>query len=115
MKGYIILGIAIVGELVGTSMLKLSDGFTNILPSIGFILGMGLAYYFLSISLRYIPLGTAYAIWAGVGTVFTALIGVWIWKEPISIASVLGIVLIVGGVVILNSAKISDKVVEGQK
>jgi multidrug resistance protein EbrB len=84
-KGYIALGIAIIGEIFGSSMLKLSEGFTNVLPSIGFILGFGVAFYSISISLMNIPLGTAYAIWSGAGTVLTALIGVWVWEEPIRV------------------------------
>ncbi|MBN2910927.1 multidrug efflux SMR transporter [Polycladomyces sp. WAk] len=115
MKGYIALGIAIAGEITGTSMLKLSAGFSNFLPSIGFILGFGVAFYFVSISLRYIPLGTAYAIWSGAGTVLTALIDILIWKEPFNIVTVLGIVLIVGGVVILNATKSPDNAVVKDK
>jgi multidrug resistance protein EbrB len=113
-KGYIALAIAIIGEVFGSSMLKLSEGFTNILPSIGFIVGFGIAFYSISVSVRNVPLGTAYAIWAGAGTVLTALIGVLVWKETITIVTILGIVLIVGGVAVLNSAIRPDKIVEGQ-
>ncbi|WP_107727534.1 DMT family transporter [Desmospora activa] len=115
MKGYIPLAIAIIGEVVGTSMLKLSEGFTNVIPSIGFMLGFGTAFYFLSISLKVIPLGTAYAIWAGVGTALTALIGLLIWKEPFSVMTAFGIVLIIAGVVVVNSAKRPGSAIEGQK
>lgn len=110
MKGYIALGVAIMGEVFGTSMLKLSEGFTNLIPTIGFVLGFGTAFYFLSISLRVIPLGTAYAIWSGAGTALTALIGVLIWNEPFSVMTGIGIVLIIGGVAFVNSAKSPGKV-----
>jgi multidrug resistance protein EbrB len=104
-KGYVPLGAAILSEIFGSSMLKLSEGFTHVLPSLGVAVGFGLAFYLMSVSLRTIPLSTAYAIWSGVGTVLTALIGVLIWKDPLSLMSVLGIVMIVGGVVLLHSAK----------
>ncbi|MEK5254631.1 multidrug efflux SMR transporter [Paenibacillus sp. FSL F4-0125] len=101
--GYIALGIAIASEVVGTTMLKMSEGFTQLLPSIGVIIGFIIAFYSLSISLREIPLSLAYAIWSGVGTVLTALVGMVVWGDPFGILSFAGIVLIVGGVVLLNA------------
>lgn len=102
-KGYIALGIAVISEVMGTTLLKMSEGFTNVLPSIGVIIGFGIAFYSLSISLRELPLSLAYAIWAGVGTVLTAVIGILIWGDPFSVLTLGGIALIVGGVVLLNS------------
>lgn len=102
MNSYFLLAIAIISELFGTSMLKASEGFTRILPSIGVILGFGVAFFSLSLSLKTIPLSIAYAIWSGVGTAATAVIGVLIWKEKISFNMVAGIVLIIVGVVLLN-------------
>lgn len=84
-------------------MLKMSEGFTQILPTIGVIIGFIIAFYSLSISLRVLPLSLAYAIWAGVGTVLTAIVGIVIWGDPFSVLTLAGIVLIVGGVVLLNS------------
>ncbi|OMD42236.1 DMT family transporter [Paenibacillus odorifer] len=108
--GYIALGIAIASEVVGTTMLKMSEGFTQLLPSIGVIIGFIIAFYSLSISLRELPLSLAYAIWSGVGTVLTALVGMVVWGDPFGILTFAGIVLIVGGVVLLNSpAKGEDK------
>ena len=112
MKGFITLAIAIIGEIFGTSMLKLSEGFTNLFPSLGFLLGMGVAFYALSLTLKYIPLGTAYAIWSGVGTAATACIGLLIFNEPFNVLMVVGIILIIGGVVLVNSSKRTEKVAE---
>lgn len=104
MKGYFALAIAIISEIFGTTMLKMSEGFTNVLPSAGVIIGMGLAFYCLSLSLKSIPLSMAYAIWSGVGTALTALIGILIWKDPFNLITGVSILLIIGGVVLLNSS-----------
>lgn len=103
MRGYLALSIAIISEIFGTTMLKLSDGFSNVLPSIGVVIGMGLAFYSLSISLRTIPLSLAYAIWSGVGTALTALIGILIWNDPFNLLTGLSLLIIIGGLVLLNS------------
>lgn len=102
MNGYIFLTLAIVLELFSTSMLKASIGFTKLLPSIIFILGMSLSFYLLSQALTFIPLSIAYAIWSGIGTALTAIIGVIIWKEQINIFTCIGIAFIIIGVVLLN-------------
>jgi multidrug transporter EmrE-like cation transporter len=102
LKAYLFLAIAIMTEIFATSMLKASEGFTKLYPSIATILGFGVAFYSLSLSLQQIPLGVAYAIWSGVGTAVTAIIGIVIWKETASITTVLGILLIIAGVVVLN-------------
>ncbi|WP_405156798.1 DMT family transporter [Paenibacillus sp. FSL K6-0108] len=105
MKGYFALAIAIIAEVFGTTMLKLSDGFTNLLPSIGLVVGMALSFYFLTMGLKTIPLSTAYAIWAGVGTAITALLGVILWNDPFNMLSGIGLMLVIGGVVLLNLSK----------
>lgn len=102
MKAYLFLAVAIASELFGTSMLKASAGFTKLYPSIATVAGFGIAFYCLSQALQQIPLGVAYAIWSGVGTAVTAIIGIIVWKETASIATVAGIALIIAGVVILN-------------
>lgn len=102
MKAYLLLAAAIASELFGTSMLKASAGFTKLYPSLATVLGFGLAFYSLSLALNHIPLGVAYAIWSGVGTAITAIIGILVWKETASVTTVTGIVLIIVGVVILN-------------
>ncbi|MCM3601259.1 multidrug efflux SMR transporter [Robertmurraya korlensis] len=113
MKGYLFLSISIVSELVATSLLKLSDGMSVLLPSLGVAVGYGLAFYFLSLSLKTIPLSLAYAIWSGVGTALTALIGVVFWGEVLTTLMLVGIVFIIGGVVLLNSSKETEEV-QGQ-
>ncbi|MEH7273667.1 DMT family transporter [Neobacillus vireti] len=99
---YLFLSLAIIFELIGTSMLKASEGFSKIFPSLGVILGFGFAFFFLSLTLKVIPLNMAYAIWSGVGTVATVMISVLIWKEKVSFGSLIGIILIVVGVVVLH-------------
>ncbi|MFD2117846.1 DMT family transporter [Paenibacillus yanchengensis] len=104
LKGILLLTGAIICEVFGTTMLKLTEGFTKITPSILFILGFTLAFGFLTISMKYIPLSFAYAIWSGAGTVLTAMIGFIIWSEPVNILTAMGIILIVGGIALLNQA-----------
>lgn len=103
MSGYILLGIAIIAEVFGSSMLKLTEGFKKLFPSIGVIIGYAIAFYSLSLALQTLPLGLAYAIWAGVGTALTALVGITFYKEGINLRKTLGILLIIGGVALLNS------------
>ncbi|MCP1490345.1 multidrug efflux SMR transporter [Peribacillus frigoritolerans] len=102
MNPYAFLAIAILSEVFGSSMLKVSNGFKRLFPSIGVVIGMGLAFYCLSLSLITIPLGTAYAIWSGIGTALTALVGVIVYKENFNLKKFLGLVLIIGGVVVLK-------------
>lgn len=104
-KGYLYLCIAIAGEIFGASMLKASEGFSHILPIIGLIIGMGSSFIFLSFSLKTLPLSLVYAIWSGIGTALTALLGVFIWNEPFGILTGVGILFIIGGVVLLNTTK----------
>ncbi|MGD6878534.1 DMT family transporter [Bacillus infantis] len=108
MKAYLFLFIAIAAELFGTSMLKASEGFTKIWPAIGVLLGFGVAFFALSLSLKTIPLSIAYAIWSGIGTAATAAIGILIWKEKLNMLSAAGIILIILGVVLLNIASPSS-------
>ncbi|MGZ7441238.1 DMT family transporter [Paenibacillus sp. TH7-28] len=99
---YLLLLISIASELVGTSMLKASQGFTKLAPSLISIAAFVCSFYFLSLSLKTIPLNAAYAIWSGLGSVLTVIISVLIWKEKINAGSIIGIGLIIIGVVILN-------------
>ncbi|REK77170.1 DMT family transporter [Paenibacillus paeoniae] len=102
MNPYMLLMFAILSEVFGSSMLKLSKGFSKWLPSIGVVLGMGSAFFFLSQTLKELPLGIAYAIWSGVGTALTAVVGVVLWKETINVKKALAIVLIIGGVIVMK-------------
>lgn len=79
--------------------LKYSQGFTKLVPSVLTILGMIASFYFLSLSLKNLPLGTAYAIWTGIGTIGTTILGVILFKEPIDIMRIICILLIVSGIV----------------
>ncbi|MGB3367223.1 MAG: multidrug efflux SMR transporter [Acidaminobacteraceae bacterium] len=93
---YLLLaGLLEVGWATG---LKKSDGFSNWLPSLLTVLGMILSFYFLALALKKLPLGTAYAIWTGIGTVGTILLGTILFKEPISFYQSLCVLLIVGGI-----------------
>lgn len=103
MSGYVLLSIAILAEVFGSSMLKLTEGFKKIVPTIGVVVGYVVAFYTLSLSLQTLPLGLAYAIWAGVGTALTALVGVVFYKEGMNLKKSVGILLIIGGVALLNS------------
>lgn len=96
------LGIAIVSEVIATSALKAADGFTQLVPSIIVVLGYAAAFYFLSLTLRFIPIGITYAVWSGVGIVLVSLIGWFAYRQPLDIAAMIGIGFIVAGVVILN-------------
>lgn len=100
---WLFLGLAITSEVFGSTMLKLSAGFSKPFPSVGVVLGFGLAFYFLSLALKTIPLGTAYAIWAGVGLVLTALVSVVFFGQKMDFWGMVGIALILAGVVVLNT------------
>ncbi|NTV65674.1 MAG: multidrug efflux SMR transporter [Oscillochloris sp.] len=93
---------AITSEVIATTSLKISAGFSKPLPSLIVVVGYGLSFYLLSLSLKQIPLGTAYAIWSGLGTAATAVIGVLLWKEVLDLPRLLGIGLIIAGVIVLN-------------
>ena len=99
---YVYLTLAIVSEIAATSLLKLSQGFSKMLFGILALVLYGLCFFFLSLSLKTIPLNTAYALWAGLGLVLTTVISVLVWKEKLNMASIAGITLILVGVVILN-------------
>ncbi|KIL76018.1 DMT family transporter [Bacillus badius] len=100
---YLLLGIAILSEVFGSTMLKLSNGFTRILPVAGVIAGFGLAFYLLSISLKTLPLGVVYATWSGCGTILTVAVGILFFKEKMNKQGIAGIFLLIIGLVLLNS------------
>ncbi|WP_018970219.1 DMT family transporter [Rubritalea marina] len=102
MKAYLFLLVAILAEIIGTSALKASDGFTKVVPSSIVLVAFSVAFYFLSLSLRSIPVGVAYAIWSGVGIVLISIVGWVVFKQSLDLAAMLGIGLIVAGVVVLN-------------
>ncbi|MFH1477003.1 MAG: multidrug efflux SMR transporter [Verrucomicrobiota bacterium] len=100
--GYVYLFFAIVAEIVGTSALKASHQFTKLVPSIMVFIGYGAAFCLLSLVLKTIPVGIAYAIWCGVGIVFITLIGIFFFKERLDIPAFIGIGLIIAGVLVIN-------------
>lgn len=101
-QAYILLALAIIVEVTGSTLLVKSEGFTKIVPSVAVVILFALAFYLLSQVIKVIPLGIAYAIWAGVGIILTALIGVIFLKQQLDVPAVIGILLIVSGVVVMN-------------
>lgn len=102
MKAIIFLLIAIIFETAGTSALKLSEQFTRPLPSILTIGAYIIAFYSLSLTLKTMPVGVAYAIWAGLGIVLISLIGLIWFKQTLDLPSIIGIILIISGVLVIN-------------
>jgi small multidrug resistance pump len=99
---YLFLAIAIASEVCATSFMKLSEGFTRPLPSIVTAIGYAIAFYFLSLTLRTVPTGIAYAIWSGVGIVLIATIA-WVFQgQKLDGAALAGMALIIAGVVVMN-------------
>lgn len=99
---WLYLTIAIVAEVIATSFLKASDGFTKLLPSVAVVIGYAAAFFFLSLTLKEIPVGIAYAVWSGIGVTLIATIG-WIFLgQKLDAAAIAGMGLIVAGVVVLN-------------
>lgn len=102
MKNWLFLAIAIIGEVVATSALKDSEGFTKLLPSALVLVGYGVAFYFLSLALKSIPVGIAYAVWAGLGIVLVAAIAWIVHGQKLDAWALLGMGLIISGVAVLN-------------
>jgi small multidrug resistance pump len=107
---YVYLALAIVSEVVGTLALRSSKGFTNLVPSVLVVASYSFAFFMLSRALRDMSVGTAYAIWSGIGTAIIALASVPIFGERLTVRSVIGIALIIAGVVVLETG--SSKVGE---
>jgi small multidrug resistance pump len=99
--GFFLLG-AIAAEIIATSSLKLSEGFTKPLPAVATVLGYAVSFYLLSLSLKRMDLGVVYAIWSGVGTAAMAMVGYWLFSETMSVTKGISIALIIVGVVGLN-------------
>ena len=102
MQTLLILFFAILSEVMATSALKLSNGFTKLVPSLIVVIGYGASFYLLSLALKSMPIGVAYAIWSGVGLVLTVIAGMVIWRETLDWARVTGILLILVGIVLIN-------------
>ena len=102
MREYLYLGAAIAAEVTGTTALKFSEGFTNVVPSLVVVVGYVGSFYLLSLTLQELPIGLVYATWSAIGIVAAALLGVVLFDEPIDAAGLVGMALVVGGVVVLN-------------
>jgi len=102
MNSWILLSAAILAEVIGTSALKASAGFSRLWPSLVVVAGYGTAFYFLSLALRNIPIGVAYAVWSGAGIVLIAAIGTLVFKQKLDTPALIGMGLIVAGVLVLN-------------
>jgi small multidrug resistance pump len=98
----LILFIAICCEVVATSALKATEGFTRPLPVLISLVGYGLAFFLLSLVLRTMPVGIAYAVWAGTGVVLITAVGWVLYRQPLDLPAVVGIALILAGVAIIN-------------
>lgn len=99
---FLYLAVAILAEVIGTSALKASNGFTLWLPSLVVVTGYGVSFYFLSLALRFIPVGVAYAIWSGVGIVLISVIGWALFRQRLDAAALVGIGLIIAGVIVIQ-------------
>ena len=99
---WLFLAIAIVAEVIATSALKASEGFSKLVPSSLVVVGYGVAFYMLSRVLSAIPVGIAYAIWSGAGIVLVSLVGLFFYKQRLDFPAMLGIGLIIAGVVVMQ-------------
>ena len=102
LKYWLFLFAAIISEVTATSSLKASAGFTKVIPSVIVVVGYGLSFYFLSLVLKAIPIGIAYAVWAGLGIVLLALVGWVFFGQTLDTPALIGIALILAGVIIMN-------------
>ncbi len=99
---YLLLAIAIISEVIGTTFLVKPEGFTKLRPTFAVALFYILSFYLLSQVTKVIPIGIAYAIWGGVGIVLTAFIGIFFFKQFLDSAAIIGISMIIGGVLVIN-------------
>lgn len=102
MQHWIFLALAIISEVIATSFLKAAEGFTRVWPSLVVVIGYLLAFYLLSLTLRTIPVGVAYAIWSGVGIVLIALSGWLFLGQSLDLPALIGLALIIVGVMVIN-------------
>jgi small multidrug resistance pump len=101
-SAYVLLAVAIVAEVVATSALRASEGFTRLVPSTVVVIGYCISFYLLSLTLKSIPVGIVYAVWSGAGIVLITLVAALLFKQIPDLPAVIGMGLIVAGVVVLN-------------
>lgn len=99
---YLFLSLAIVAEVIATSALKLSDGFSRLMPSVITVIFYGVSFYCLSLTMRTLPTGIIYAIWSGVGIVLIATVSWLFYGQKLDLPAILGMLLIVLGVIVIN-------------
>ena len=102
MNHWLALTIAIVAEVVATSALKASNEFTQLVPTLIAVVGYGTAFYFMTISMRVLPIGIMYAIWSGMGIVLISIVGWLVYKQNLDMPAIIGIGFIIAGAVIIN-------------
>ncbi|GAB3228442.1 SMR family transporter [Hymenobacter seoulensis] len=102
MKYWMFLLLAILAETAATTALRASEQFTKLLPSVVVVVGYGLSFYFLSLTLKSIPMGIAYAVWSGIGIILITLAGIVLYKQTPDTPALIGMLLILAGVVIIN-------------
>ncbi len=99
---WLYLLVAILTEVVGTSLMKASQGLTRLFPTVFMFVLYGISFVFMALALKKIEVGVAYAIWSGLGTALIAMIGIAWFRESFTLPKLVGIILIIGGVVLLN-------------
>jgi small multidrug resistance pump len=102
MNHWLAIALAIMAEVIATSALKASNEFTRLIPSLIVVVGYGIAFYFMTISLRVLPVGIMYAIWSGLGIVLISIIGWVVYKQALDVPAMIGMGLIISGVVVIN-------------
>lgn len=102
MHPYLLLTIAIVAEVIATSALRAAEGFSRLIPSLVVVIGYALAFLFLSLTLKSIPIGIAYAIWSGLGIVLIAVVAYAMYGQQLDAPALIGMALILAGVLVLN-------------
>ncbi|HGM4958357.1 TPA: SMR family transporter [Serratia liquefaciens] len=102
MSGFMYLTMAIVAEVIATTMLKASEGFTRLWPSLVVVVGYGVAFWGLSMVVKTMPLGIVYAIWSGMGIVLVSIAAVFVYQQKLDWPAVLGMGLIIAGVLVIN-------------
>ena len=99
---YIYLIVAVAAETIGTTALQASNQFTRVGPTVLVVIAYGLAFYFLGIALKYIPVGIAYALWSGLGIILIACIGFLVFAQSLDLAAIIGLAMIIGGIVVIQ-------------
>lgn len=102
MNHWIVLAAAIAAEVCGTALLKYSNGFSKLMPTVGALAAFGAAFYLVSLVFRTLPVGVTYAVWSGAGIVLTACVGWLVFGQKPDVAALAGMAMIVGGVLVIN-------------